>query len=202
MAPLAFGQGGTATITGTITDPSGSVIAGAAVEAKNTETGATYSTTSTATGHYAVPNLPVVTYSLTATAAGFKTYTHTNLALAATQVLRQDIALEVGTATESVTVEAQATLLKTETGENSTNITLEQMQDLPLLGIGTVNSGTSGVRNPYNVMLTLPGVTSYGTNNNAVGGPMTVNGLGGSFVLSETMRIEGQDATSRMFNAY
>ena len=197
MAPLAFGQGGTATITGTITDPSGSVIAGAAVEAKNTETGATYSTTSTATGNYAVPNLPVGTYSLTATAAGFKTYTHTNLALAATQVLRQDIALEVGTASESITVEAQASLLKTETGENSTNITLEQLQDLPLLGIGTVNSGTSGVRNPYNSMLTLPGVTGY-----SGGNPMVINGLGGGFVLSETMRIEGQDATSRMFNAY
>lgn len=202
IVPFAFGQGGTATITGTITDPTGSVVAGASVQARNSETGAVYTAASTNTGNYAIPNLPVGTYVLSATVAGFKTYTHPNLALSATQVLRQDIALDVGASTESVTVEAQATLLKTETGENSTNITLEQMQDLPLLGIGTVNSGTSGVRNPYNVMLTLPGVTSYGSNGNAVGGPMTVNGLGGSFVLSETMRIEGQDATSRMFNAY
>ena len=202
VTQLTFGQGGTATITGTISDPSGLVVADAAVQARNTETGAIYSAASTSTGNYAVPNLPVGTYTLTASAAGFKTYTHTNLTLAAAQILRQNIPLEVGTTSETVTVEAQATLLKTETGENSTNITLEEMQDLPLLGIGTVNSGTSGVRNPYNVLLTLPGVSSYGSNGNAVGGPFTVNGLGTGFVLSEAIRIEGQDATSRMFNAY
>ncbi len=199
VAGLAFGQGGTATITGTVTDPTGSVIAGAALEAKNVETGAVYSAASTTTGNYAIPNLPVGTYVLTAKVSGFKTYTHTNLALSATQVLREDIALEVGTATESVTVEAQATLLKTETGENSTNITLEQLQDLPMLGVGTVNSGSTGVRNPYNVIQTLPGVNNYNLN---TGGLFYVNGLGGGFQLTETMRVEGQDATSRFFNAY
>ena len=202
VAPMAFGQGANATITGTISDPSGLAIAGATVQATNTQTGAVYSAASTTTGNYAVPNLPIGTYTLSATAPGFKTYTHSNLTLNATQVLREDIPLQVGTATESVTVEAQASLLKTETGDNSTNITLEQLQDLPMLGVGTANSGTSGVRNPYNSLMALPGVTSYGSNNQVVGGPFVVNGLGGSFVLSETMRVEGQDATSRMFNAY
>ena len=103
---LAFGQGGTATITGTISDPSGLVVADASVQARNTETGAIYSAASTSTGNYAVPNLPVGTYALTASAAGFKTYTHTNLTLAAAQILRQDIPLEVGTTSETVTVEA------------------------------------------------------------------------------------------------
>ena len=202
LASLAFGQGATSTITGTITDPAGLAIAGASVTATNTQTGAVYNGASTATGNYAVPNLPVGTYTLTAQAPGFKVYTHQNLALSAAQVLREDVALQVGTATESVTVEAQASLLKTETGDNSTNITLEQLQDLPMLGVGTTNSGTSGVRNPYNSLMALPGVTSYGSNSQVVGGPFVVNGLGGSFVLSETMRVEGQDATSRMFNAY
>ena len=202
FASFAFGQGATATITGTITDPAGLAIAGATVTATNTATGAVYNAASTATGNYTVPNLPVGPYTVTAQAPGFKVYTHQNLALSATQVLREDIALQVGTATESVTVEAQASLLKTETGDNSTNITLEQLQDLPMLGIGTSNSGTSGVRNPYNSLMALPGVSSYGSNNEAVGGPFVVNGLGGNFVLSETMRVEGQDATSRMFNAY
>jgi hypothetical protein len=122
-AQLAFGQGGTATITGTITDPAGLAIVGATVQATNPATGAVYSAASTSTGNYAVANLPVGTYTLTAQVAGFKTYTHQNLAVSATQVLREDIALEVGTTTESVTVEAQSSLLKTETGENSTNIT-------------------------------------------------------------------------------
>ena len=206
VLPLAFGQGGNGTITGTITDPSGLVIAGATVQARSADTGAIYSAASTSAGNYAIANLPVGTYTVTATAAGFKTYTHANLALAATQVLREDIHLEVGTATETVTVQAEATLLKTESGDLSSNVTLEQMQDLPMLGIGTVNSGTSGVRNPYNTLLTLPGVSNYATS-----GVFQVNGLGGgvpggaspfSIGLSETMRIEGQDATSRIFGNY
>ena len=73
--------------------------------------------------------------------------------------LRQDISLEVGATTESITVEAQASLLQAETGDVTHNVTLEQMDNLPLLGIGTVNSGTSGYRNPYNTLLTLPGVS-------------------------------------------
>lgn len=201
VAPLAFGQGANGTITGTITDPTKLVVAGASVEARNTDTGAVYNAASTGAGNYALPNLPVGTYVVTVRVPGFKTYTHANLALAAAQVLREDITLEVGAPSESVTVEAQASLLKTETGEQSDNITLEQMQDLPMLGIGTVNSGTSGVRNPYNVLQTLPGVTGY-----TVGQPMAINGLGGaqgfSVPLSETMRIEGQDATSQIFGNY
>ncbi len=103
--------------------------------------------------------MPVGTYALSVTVSGFKTYTHTNLTIAAAQTLREDIPLEVGATTESITVEAQASLLQAETGDVTHNVTLEQMDDLPLLGIGTVNSGTSGYRNPYNTLLTLPGVS-------------------------------------------
>jgi hypothetical protein len=201
VAPLAFGQGGTGTITGTVTDPTGLAVAGANVEAKNSETGIVYTGASTAAGNYALANLPVGTYEVTAKVPGFKTYNHLNLAIAATQVLKEDIPLEVGATSESITVEAQASLLQTESGDVAHNITVEQMDDLPLLGIGTVNAGTSGYRNPYNTMLTLPGVSTYSPS-----GLVTVNGLGGgaSFTpsLTETMRVEGQDATSRLFNTY
>jgi len=203
-ALLAFGQGGTGTITGTVTDPTGLAVAGANVQARNTETGVIYSGASTAAGNYTVANLPVGSYELSVTVAGFKTYTHTNLTIAAAQTLKEDIPLEVGQTTESITVDAQASLLATETGDVTHNVTLEQMDDLPLLGIGTVNSGTSGYRNPYNTLLTLPGVSDYATS-----GLFVVNGLGGSipgnpFVasLTETMRVEGQDATSRIFGNY
>ena len=54
-----FGQAATGTITGTITDPAGAVVAAAAIEVKNTETGQVYPTVSTETGAYTVPNLPV-----------------------------------------------------------------------------------------------------------------------------------------------
>ena len=96
-----------------------------------------------------------------------------------------------------MTVTAEASLLKTESGELADNVTVADMDQLPLLGIGTVNSGTSGYRNPYNTLLTLPGVSNYATS-----GTFLVNGLGNSFVTTETMRVEGQDATVRLFGAY
>jgi hypothetical protein len=179
LASLAFGQGANGTITGTVTDPTGLAVPGANVEARNTDTGVVYSGASTGAGNYAIPNVPVGTYELTVKVPGFKAYAHTNLVMAAAQVLREDIPLQVGETSESVTVEAQASLLKTETGEQGDNVTVEQMIDSPLLGIGTVNSGTSGVRNPYNVLQTLPGVTGYNAGG-TVGGPIVVNGLGGA----------------------
>src|ERR1700679_3367974 len=101
FAPLAFGQGGTGTITGTVTDPTGLAVAGANVQARNTETGVIYTGASTAAGNYTVPNVPVGTYELSVTVAGFKTYSHTNLTIAAAQTMKEDIPLEVGATSES-----------------------------------------------------------------------------------------------------
>src|SRR5579885_1634694 len=81
----AFGQVGNGTITGTITDPGGAVIAGAAVEAKNADTGVAYAGASTTTGNYTITDLPVGRYTLTVNVKGFKNYTHTNLDVVAAQ---------------------------------------------------------------------------------------------------------------------
>ena len=89
-AVMAFGQVGNGTITGVLTDPTGAVIAGTAVEAKNTETGVVFRGVSTTTGDYTITDLPVGTYALTV-AARASNYTRANLALAATQTLREDI---------------------------------------------------------------------------------------------------------------
>ena len=97
---LAFGQVGNGTITGTITDPAGAVVAGAGVDAKNTETGVVYHGVSTNSGDYSIADLPVGTYAVTVTVKGFKTYTHTNLLLNATQTIRENVALQVGAASE------------------------------------------------------------------------------------------------------
>jgi hypothetical protein len=191
----AFGQVGNGTITGIVTDPAGAVVPGAAVEAKNTETGVVFPSVSTAAGNYTIPDLPVGVYTVTVKVQGFKTYTHSNLALGATRTIEENVSLQVGNATEAVTVTAEASLLNTQSGELSTNITIGQLDNLPLLGIGTNNSGTSGYRNPYAVIQTLPGITSY-----ASSGQFTLNGLGGT--LTETMRIDGLDATSRLFGTY
>ncbi len=196
-ALFAFGQVGNGTITGTVSDQAGAVVAGAKVDAKNAETGVVYSAASTGTGNYTVTDLPVGTYTITVTVMGFKTYTHSNLTVQAQGIVREDVPLQVGANTESVTVTAEASLLKTESGELAHNVTVGDMDQLPLLGIGTVNSGTSGYRNPFNTLLTLPGVSNYTTS-----GTFQVNGLGNAFSTTETMRVEGQDATVRLFGVY
>ncbi len=188
---------GNGSITGTITDSSGAVVAGAAVEARNAETGAVYAASSTNTGNYTVLNLPIGTYDLNIKSQGFKTYAHAGMKIGALQILREDASLEVGSTGDSVTITAEASLLKTETASLAHNVTMDNLRELPLLGIGTANSGTTGVRNPYNSLQMLPGISSY-----ASSGTFTLNGLGAGFQLTETMRIEGQDATSRLFGNY
>src|SRR6516225_11058543 len=103
-ASSAFGQAATGTITGTVIDPAGAVVAGANVEVKNAQTGAVYPVISTNTGNFSVSQLPPGTYELDVTVPGFKKYVHTNLTVTAAETLRQDATLEVGAATEAVTV--------------------------------------------------------------------------------------------------
>src|SRR5262245_11440321 len=87
------------TITGTISDPAGAVIANAPIEARNLQTGVAYPVVSTKTGNYTIPQLPVGQYEIEATVAGFKKYTRSGVTVAVGQVQRIDIALEVGQAT-------------------------------------------------------------------------------------------------------
>src|SRR2546421_9733905 len=98
----AFGQAGMGTITGTVTDPAGAVVASAAVDARNTETGVSYPAATTSAGNYTISQLPVGTYEISVKVPGFKNYSHTNLALGAAAVLREDVILQVGTASDSV----------------------------------------------------------------------------------------------------
>lgn len=146
---LAFGQGALGTITGTVADPSGAVVGNASIEIKNTATGQVSKTVTTATGNYTVPQLPVGSYDLTVTVTGFKTYKRSGLDLAAAQIMRIDIPLEVGSQTESVTVTAEASLLKTESGDLTHNVTATQLAELPILATGgTFSNNTSGFRDP------------------------------------------------------
>src|SRR5262249_20482415 len=141
------------TITGTITDPAGAVVGGVLIEAKNIETDAVYRTLSTPTGNYNLSQIPTGRYELSATVSGFKKYVRTGITVPVAQTLRIDIALEVGATTESITVQAEAPLLKTESGEVSHNIPTERLNNLPLLPTG----GGLGIRNPYAVVNILPG---------------------------------------------
>src|SRR5205823_8268928 len=92
---------------------------------------------------------------LTVTVAGFKTYSHTKFHLAAAQTMREDVSLQVGQNTESVTVSAESSLLKTESSELVHNVTLSQLDNLPVLQVGQTNDG---VRDIFSSSRLLPGI--------------------------------------------
>src|SRR5438067_3061559 len=84
LALLAFNapaQTSSSSITGTVTDASGAVVANARVEAKNEETGLVYNSVTTSTGNYSFPSLTPGRYTITVRQPGFRTYTSTNNAL-------------------------------------------------------------------------------------------------------------------------
>src|SRR6516162_9314991 len=114
-----FGQSDRGAITGTLTDPSGAVIAAAKIEVRNVDNGATYAGGTTATGNFELPQLPTGNYELTVTADGFKRYVKQNIFIPVAQIVRIDVTLEVGSTTDTVTVMELAPLLKTESGEIS-----------------------------------------------------------------------------------
>src|SRR5262249_33812829 len=152
LAFAAFAQTDRGTITGAVSDATGAVIPGVAIEAKNAQTGATYQAGSSETGNYTLAQLPAGTYELSATLPGFKRFVRGGIIVSVATVLRVDISLEVGAAGDSITVEAASPLLKTESGEVSHNITSEQADSLPVLTLsGAVGTTLGNVRNPLQV---------------------------------------------------
>jgi len=189
FALAAFAQSDRGTITGTISDPAGAVVANAAVEARNTETGAVYPVAASDTGNYTIVQLPSGNYELSVTVPGFKKYVRSGLVVQAAQTIRVDATLEVGSAAESVTVSGEATLLKTESGELSNTVATQTMNTLPLLSVG---SNSSGIRNPFNVVALLPG--GYYQPAPPFTGP-TVR-INGGVTGSETVLIDGMNGTN------
>src|SRR5689334_3494362 len=188
-ASAIYGQSDRGTMTGTIIDPAGAVVGSAAVKARNTETSAVYPVASSSTGNYTIPSLPAGTYELTVTVPGFKKFVRTGLIIQAAQTIRVDAALEVGSATESVTVSEATPLLKTESGELSATIATKTMDTLPLLSVG---SNSSGVRNPFYMVSLVPG--AYVQPSAPFTGP-TVR-INGGVTGSEKVLIDGMDGTN------
>ena len=183
-ALAAMAQSDRGTITGTVQDPAGAVVANAPVEAKNTSNGTVYTAASSGTGNYTIPQLPVGAYEISVTAPGFKRAVRAGVEVSSLTTFRVDFTLEVGATSESVTVTSEATLLKTESGELSHNVSIDRMNSLPIFTLG---SNGAGVRNPLAVIGLLPGARFASDNT------LRVNGMPSS---SQSVRIEGQDATN------
>src|SRR5215469_15773293 len=162
----------TASITGSVTDPSGAAVAGATVTATSVDRGLTYTTTTDSAGLYRVSQLPVGPYKLTVEKGGFASASHEQFTLTLNQVARIDIAMKVGQVSETVEVTGTAPVLKTETTTVDTIINAATNDSLPLAS-----------RNYVQLTLLAPGSVSTdpssfnnGNNTGGYGGRPLING--------------------------
>ncbi len=132
VGPVAWAQTNRASITGTVTDSTGAVVADVEVTATNTGTNVPTKTVSNHVGIYTIPNLFPGPYSVEFKRDGFETLLRPAITLNSTEVARLDAVLKVGAASSTVTVVSDAPILDMDTGSVGTNMKAEVVNDLPL----------------------------------------------------------------------
>jgi hypothetical protein len=129
----AFAQGGVGELTGQITDSTGAVVSGVEVKLTNTATGEVRTTVTTPAGTYRFPALPIVgSYTLEVLSKGFKSVKVQDIVGSVGQVTTRDVKLEIGAATDYVTVEAGAQLVQTEDSSLSQAVDRNVWTNMPL----------------------------------------------------------------------
>jgi hypothetical protein len=163
----------TGTISGLVTDPTGGVLPGAAVEAKNEGTGQLRYATTSAEGFYTIPLLAPGQYEVKATLSGFNTVTRSHVRVTVAETARVNLAMQVGAVTENVTIVGEAPLVETANGTLGIVIDEKKVVDLPLNGRNFAQLGTL-----------IPGVVAPPTALGGLSGDATPGGFGnftGSF---------------------
>ena len=123
------------TILGTVTDPTGAVVAGAQVTVKNTGTGQERATTTSADGSYTVPELPIGTYTVTVSQSGFQTFVATGVTVDVASQRRVDASLKTGEVSTKVEVSAdQLPMVETTSNDLGGTLTSENVENLAING--------------------------------------------------------------------
>jgi hypothetical protein len=129
----AYGQSDRGNITGTVSDPSGAVVANAKVTATNLTTNEVRETTTSDEGNFTIPQLKADPYKITVEATGFKSATVENVQVAVQVTRTVDVTLEIGVITDVVTVTNDAApVIQTDSPVRQTNVTERQVRELPL----------------------------------------------------------------------
>ena len=138
----------TSTIQGVVTDPTGLSLPGVEVKVNNRALSVERMATTDSTGFYRVTALPPGTYTIMVSHTGFATRSYENLEVVLNRVLTFDIAMEVGTVEQQITVQATVPLLDPDTSDTRSTIVPQQIVEMPLNG-----------RNYLDLMQLVPGVT-------------------------------------------
>jgi hypothetical protein len=158
LLPVAsHAQNVNGSVSGTVSDPSGSAVPGVDLVLKNVATGVELQRTSASDGTYSFRNIAPGTYQLRATLAGFQTY-QTNLDVRLSSNVRLDVNLTLGSQTEQVEVVGAASDFSY-TGQREDGIAPDTLVDLPL------QMNTSGPRSSAAFVILMPGITTGGDSN-------------------------------------
>lgn len=177
---LSFGQSTRGELAGTVADPSGAVIAGAKVVAVAVDTGVTNETVTTSSGSFHFSELALGRYDVTVTAPGFSISTSKGVLVTINTTAVLNVALKAGSVAETVTVDASAPSIESESSDIGGTISQQQIEDLPL----SMAAGVAGLRSPESFSFLVPGTTGPGT-----GGGQSVGGLNNNGVFY--MKLSG-----------
>ncbi len=144
----ALAQSDTSSISGTVTDPSGAVVPNAKVTARNEATGQSRTVTSNNVGAYTLTNIPSGSYTVTVESQGFQTAVQQGMHVDPSIGAQVNVALKSGNTSTTVTVQANANRLQTESASVGQLVTAQQVQSIQLNG-----------RNPLYLSQLEPGVT-------------------------------------------
>ncbi len=166
-AAAVFGQAVTASISGTVADPTGARVPGVKVRAINSGTGQVHATSSNEQGDYLFPVLPIGEYEVQAEAEGFKKFVRQGIVLTVNRNARVDATLEIGAVSEEVRVTGDVPLVDTRQVQLGGLVDSQRVDQLPLNG-----------RNVYDLVSILPGVgrTRLATVQDNDGNQVSVNG--------------------------
>lgn len=164
----------TAIVQGRVADASGAAVPGAAITARNTDTGATRNAVTDASGYYRISALPVGPYEVTAAHTGFTTQVRSGLTLMLGQEANLDFSLKVATVAETITVVGESPIVETTKTSLGKTITTKQLDNLPIYG-----------GNFANLAFTAPGILV----NASTGG--TGIAAGGGTGRNNTFLIDG-----------
>jgi len=188
---VAFGSialGQEATIVGTVTDQTGAAVPNASIIITNTDTGIVRTITTAEDGQYVAPELHIGHYLVRAQATGFKAGERKDLLLQVGDRTRVDFNLPVGDTKETITVEANAVTVQTDSSEVSSMVTSKQVSDLPTNG-----------RTLYNLYALTPGAVSLQGDNispTAVSGDNNVS-INGGRIGHNLLLIDGGENLDR-----
>ena len=132
LGAFSYAQGPVGTLNGTVTDPAGGVVPGAAVVATNSATQVEYTATSTSTGTYTIPYVPAGTYTVRTSAPGFRKASAENVILRVAQTMTVDVKLDMGSVNDQVVVSDRPELLEADSGEIGRYITNEEYKSWPI----------------------------------------------------------------------